>query len=428
MVYYVFLDTNIYEENGFSFKNFNFIKLKELVELKKVVLLYNEVIYREVKQHIEENIKKAVEEVNIAMGNRGFAPFRNSKVWKEYAEFLDVRKLIEKQWQAWENYLKDCAVVKIPTKNVNVDVILDNYFKITSPFEKGKRNEFKDAITVESIRDYFDIIKEEKSVEELYVVTADKGLRNSFGNDDGIITFSNLNKIINYVLLNTEKLASSIKTRVKDCKEIFGFYIKQNLMNQINRTNCTVEDCPDDFKIVDVKYLKHDVGYTDIINKDIAEVTLIITARIDVNYMKRNEENSYYDREMETYILEKFIEYFASHKVSFEVTLLLDIEKLNVKEIKDKVNTCNDILEKYDESILSFIVSPKTIYISPKNTILLNNRTLIEKKIVKTFLDGEEIGIEYIGSPCPYCGEVISSENNGRNGFCMRCTTEYNIF
>lgn len=71
MVYYVFLDTNIYEESNFSFENGKFTKLKEMTETGKVVLLYNEVIYREVKQHIESYIKEAVREYNVAVKNKG---------------------------------------------------------------------------------------------------------------------------------------------------------------------------------------------------------------------------------------------------------------------------------------------------------------------------------------------------------------------
>lgn len=49
MAYYVFLDTNIYEESNFSFQNGKFTKLKELIESESVILLYNEVVYREVR-------------------------------------------------------------------------------------------------------------------------------------------------------------------------------------------------------------------------------------------------------------------------------------------------------------------------------------------------------------------------------------------
>lgn len=41
MLYYVFIDTNIYEESNFSFENGKFTKLKEMIKEGKVILLYN---------------------------------------------------------------------------------------------------------------------------------------------------------------------------------------------------------------------------------------------------------------------------------------------------------------------------------------------------------------------------------------------------
>lgn len=150
MVYYVFLDTNIYKESNFSFQNGKFTKLKELVESESVILLYNEVVYREVRQNIEEHVKAAVREYNAAIKNTGFAPFRNTGNWEKQLALLGEKALVNEQWQVWDDYLKDCHAIKIPTNNVDVGIILNKYFKRQLPFEDKKQNEFKDAIPIES--------------------------------------------------------------------------------------------------------------------------------------------------------------------------------------------------------------------------------------------------------------------------------------
>lgn len=278
MVYYVFLDTNIYEESNFSFENGKFTKLKEMTETGKVVLLYNEVIYREVNQHIESYIKEAVREYNVAVKNKGFAPFRNIKEWNEHLELLDEQKLIEQQWKAWDAYLSSCCAIKIPTKNVNVDVILDNYFKRLLPFENKKPNEFKDAITIESICDYFEIIKKKEFAEELFVVAADKGVRKSFRNEKSIISFDNLNKFINYIILHTEYLAVAINKEIEG--GIFDDFIQKHIVDQVYLANCNIEDFYDAFHIDDVEYMNNEVGYIDITDEGTAEVTLEMSAKI----------------------------------------------------------------------------------------------------------------------------------------------------
>lgn len=60
----IFLDTSIYENSNFSFSNRKFSKLKELAEKNEVVLLYNDIVYQEVKQHIRENVSEAASKFN----------------------------------------------------------------------------------------------------------------------------------------------------------------------------------------------------------------------------------------------------------------------------------------------------------------------------------------------------------------------------
>ena len=148
MVYYVFLDTNIYEESNFSFRNGKFEKLKELAKTKRIVLLYNEVVYGEVKQHIETNIKNAVREYNNAVKNRGFAPFRNEEEWNNHLSILDENELIEKQWQEWNLFLEECNAIKIPTQGIDVDTILNKYFNKILPFELKRNNGLKKFLII----------------------------------------------------------------------------------------------------------------------------------------------------------------------------------------------------------------------------------------------------------------------------------------
>lgn len=426
MVYYVFLDTNIYEESNFSFENGKFTKLNELVKAGNVILLYNEVIYREVRQHIENNIKEAVGEYNAAVKNKGFAPFRNSKDWGGHLLLLDEQKLVEQQWRAWDDYLKDCGAIKIPTKGVDVDAILDNYFKRILPFENKKPNEFKDAISIESIREQFEIIKENEFAEELFVVAADKGVRKSFRNDRGIVALDNLNKFINYVILHTEYLAVAINSKIEDGE--FDDFIQKNVIDEVYLANCDIENCYDDFDIDYVEYVSHKVGYIDISDEQ-AEVTLEISAKICVDYMERDEDNSFYDREEGRYLWEEFSEYQEWHEVSFEATMILNIDELDEKAIKEKVNTCNELLEELDETIIKINVEPENIFIPRETIISMDDWTLIERKEIRSTVNDWEEEEEYIGdkpyTTCPACGKPISFENDGGNGFCINCAPDH---
>lgn len=99
----VFIDTNIYEGANFSFYNKQFSKLKELTEEESVELLYNEIIYQEVYQHIEENLTKAVSEYNkVIEGNRAFAPFRMDEKWGEKISQIKPDVMVSELRKRWD--------------------------------------------------------------------------------------------------------------------------------------------------------------------------------------------------------------------------------------------------------------------------------------------------------------------------------------
>ena len=254
------------------------------------MLLYNEVVYREVRQHIEEYVKAAVGEYNAAIKNRGFAPFRNTGKWEEQLAALDEKALVNEQWQAWDEYLKDCHAIKIPTNNVDIDIILDKYFKRQLPFEDKKQTEFKDAITIESIRRYYQIASDNEFAESIYVVAADKGFRKSLRDDKEIVTFDGLNKLLNYVIIHTKYLAEAVDRQMES--DVIGRFIKDNILDEVYTANCDIDGCYDEFDITSVEYRNHKVGYINIVEDSLAEVTLEITAEICVEYTERDEENS----------------------------------------------------------------------------------------------------------------------------------------
>lgn len=328
---------------------------------------------------------------------------------------------------AWDNYLSECGAIKIPTKDVDVDVILDKYFNCLLPFENKKPTEFKDAIAIESVREYFEIIKQNEFAKELFVVAADKGVRKSFRDDKEIVTYDNLNKFINYVILHTEYLAVAINKKIES--GVFDVAIQTSIVEQVYLANCDIEDCYDDFDIIDVEYLDYKVGYINVIDESMAEITLEVSAKICVNYTERDEENSYYDREESRYLWEEFNEYEEWHEVCFEALLTLNIDELDEKAIKKKVESYNGLMETFDESILNINVAIENIVI-PKGTVIsMDSWTLIQRDIVRSTTDEWEEVDEYTGdkpyTTCPDCGIPISFENDGGNGFYTKCAPEH---
>lgn len=135
----VLIDTNIYESANFSFYSKQFSKLKELTEEESVELLYNEIVYQEVYQHIEENLSKAVSDYNkVIECNRAFAPFRMDEKWGEKISQIKSDDMVSELRKRWDNYIDETCATKISISGVNVDEIVDKYFNKRFPFENKK--------------------------------------------------------------------------------------------------------------------------------------------------------------------------------------------------------------------------------------------------------------------------------------------------
>ena len=109
-------------------------------------------------------------------------------------------------------------------------------------------------------------------------MAADKGVRKSFRNEKSIISFDNLNKFINYIILHTEYLAVAINKEIEG--GIFDDFIQKHIVDQVYLANCNIEDFYDAFHIDDVEYMNNEVGYIDITDEGTAEVTLEMSAKI----------------------------------------------------------------------------------------------------------------------------------------------------
>lgn len=402
MMLTVFLDTNIYEVANFSFSNAGFSKLKELVNDNKVRLLYNEVIYQEVYQHINNNLKDAINEYNKILGMREFAPFKEDEKWGINARKIDENEMIKDLQQKWDSYLEECKAIKIPINNVDMDKIIEKYFKKLLPFESKKPTEFKDAIIIDSL------IKYQESIgKKIFVVSADKGFRKSFRDEKGIQPYSDLNKFLNRAAEENDieaVIIKAVRLEIDKKKDILK-YVSENIMECICKENIDIEDVFSPVEILDIQDIAIKVGYIKEINDEEAVVVFENTCDITVRYVELDYNNSYFDEEQGTYLREKYQMYTSVYKTDFELLVTVKIDR-------DEKNIIN--------------ISPTYITIDQGEMIYLGKQDLIDEKR-EEYESGEEnmVHSQLDYGICPNCGCIISGENDGGNGFCEDCAPEF---
>lgn len=394
----VFLDTNIYEGANFSFYNKQFSKLKELIEEESVELLYNEIVYQEVYQHIGENLTKAVSEYNqVIEDNRAFAPFRADDKWGNKISPINVGDMVGELRKRWDDYIAATNATKIPISGVDVDVIVNKYFNKRFPFENKKPTEFKDAICVDSIIQYYDTIADDK----IYVVAADKGFRKSFKGRDEFVVFSDLNSFLNFAISQTEHLAVEIEKafengELDDC-------ISKALDKQLSMGTVDVEDVYDDIDLLTVETEFIEYGYIHELDEEWALVVANASVNVDVEYTVRDEDNSYYDKEDGRYYWENFMTYRATFCIDLEIEVSITIET--------------------DENDLS--VSVEVDDVDADTNMYLHESELLESEMIHNTIDDyDEEPFDPDARYCPDCGCRMDYEND-MGAFCAKCAPNH---
>lgn len=164
----VYLDSNIYIQEKYGLNNSYFLLLNQLIQTNEIRLLYSNVTKGEVFYHLRDSVESAVTAYNKAQ----------SEFYKAYAHYgrFDYSKLkteteISILENAFNKFWGQENSLELLLNNIDINNILLAHFNIEYPFEKKKRNEFKDAFMIEAIKLF---IREHN--EQVYLITQDNGV------------------------------------------------------------------------------------------------------------------------------------------------------------------------------------------------------------------------------------------------------------
>lgn len=102
---YIFLDTNIYINAGYSFGSMHMKKFSELVSNDGLVLLACSTCIGEVEKHIKTDLESAVKELNKALKRREFAALRNDNLYKDKLIEMDETQAIDAVINSFHDFL-----------------------------------------------------------------------------------------------------------------------------------------------------------------------------------------------------------------------------------------------------------------------------------------------------------------------------------
>lgn len=306
----VTIDSNIFDSTKYDFsKGSTLDLLASHVENNKIKIYLSDIVYREVKKHIEN---KAQEIVGKARNLRAEILELASEdlvnaIELEYVLQIPDKKVVkQKAADDWENFIKRLKPEIFDYSGITIESILDDYFAINPPFESNEKKckEFPDAFFAAQIREKF------KDSDPVAIISKDKGFKKACGHTTNHLFFDSLGDLYNAlnkrdkeyaaVVELVKKMFTSISEDVKDkildtgCVEVFGMSVDHHGVSEGFEYK--------DFEIDSISPVTLSIHFIDNITDDLVVATLKCSVHIAVNCSFYDYSNSVWDNETRDYV------------------------------------------------------------------------------------------------------------------------------
>lgn len=293
--WHLIVDTSFLQANRFLWGK-RIIEINSLVDKNLVIIYVTDVILRELRKHMVEKLKQECLSIkNTAIFHELYP--------KEHENLSGVKGVESKIDEVINNWIKKYDVQVLPSKDVDINAVLDLYFLNQKPFgPNGKSKEFPDAIIYDVCKQYFSL-----GYEKVYLITRDKDFLDI---KDDIINFvysDNAGDLFSEILELAEKEA------IDFIKEEFLFdtskeldliemQIKELLTDEIEEIY--INDSIDEVYVDFAPRVQDEKCQVTLLNEelDCAELEYSFTATASVSVSGDNYESAIYDKEDGIYV------------------------------------------------------------------------------------------------------------------------------
>ena len=218
---HVFLDAEVFVRFGFKYSSAPFKALTDLISKDRLNLVITDVVVREVDAQIEKAVCAAWAKHKRFLKD---AQVLRSSTLEEIAsklEKFDKDAVIGNLKDNFRKFLTDNNARIVPTNEVALDDVMDDYFAGIPPFDTdNKKAEFPDAITVKALSDWAD-----STGAQVLVVSGDKGVCEACKPVASLIDNESVPAMLDNVSNDDRRLAEFIRTQVQDSREEIAAHV-----------------------------------------------------------------------------------------------------------------------------------------------------------------------------------------------------------
>jgi hypothetical protein len=312
----VFLDTECYIRNHLNFENSALSSFRKLCDEEELEHVTTSVVCREVERKIKDSTKEALDAFKTF--KRKAQPL-NKLDYKDLSSLfaeLNEEETYQKALASFQNYIGDTSATVVDAKEIDCEEILDRYFQTKPPFTKDKSNEFRDAISLSSLKTHL-------GGEVAYVVSEDKILEDYCKEEDLLVYVESLPKLLDLHSATNARTAK-LKTYIQEQQDVLIKLITEYISECDVYNGSTWEDAEvDGFTVNDIHLFD-----TSVLSISDSEALVEIVARVQMNVSVTGPDynNGTYDKEdgiiyafdTSTQVVDLDLEYDVSVEIQYD--------------------------------------------------------------------------------------------------------------
>ena len=325
----IFIDASIFIGQNYNYKSTVFESLRRIVNASNASVYVTDIIIREVRAHIVEDVSKAIQAQNKFQKDARI--FRNidDTPFEEFFHEVNEASAIETLNGQLDRFLSEVSATVLPTSGVSIDAVFDKYFDREPPFGDGKKKaEFPDAFTIAALEDWC-----EENNERIYVASTDADLKNHCETSDSLITLNKLAEFINIIEFHDEVLAPLVMKLLDRKQDAIKEAISESFCDQ----GFWIDDQDGDINEVEVNNMELE----EILLLEVDENSAVVQVEVKTNFSADltydDLDTASYDSEDKVLIPWQTIDKTVDQDVEYTTTLriLHDVHTPDYLEIND---------------------------------------------------------------------------------------------
>lgn len=336
----VTIDTNIFDAAKFDLSDNGTIRLLEnYVKSGKIKVVLSDIVIRESKKHIAEQVKKVCGIVRTARADA--LNISNELLISSIGlnEMLTIVRnkdeLIAKSEKEFDDFLRAVDAEILGSELIDVNAVLNDYFGTEPPFEKSekKKSEFPDAFIAQQIRNRFG------ETEKVVIVSNDKGFIRACQERENHLFFNSLGDLYNAISKEdaaydeTKAVIKELQVRISAAVKK---YIKDNENIEVHGLSYDKDGIEsgydyNEFYIHSISEVTFSVHSVDEISEKTSIVTLSCKADISADCYYEDYANAPWDSEEKEYVFVDTIKMREVHKARFGCRIEIDRETKSFK-------------------------------------------------------------------------------------------------